>query len=281
LIGFVLHNPISPSIFPFALIHLSRLAIFASTMTLNTYLISGAGSGIGRAMAQNLANAGHQCVLLGRNESSLNETLSTLPGGGHRVLVADLRNPESLTQAAVSIGDIPINGLLANAGIGGENYWGEADRWDEIISTNLTGTYNMVNSFLPHLRRAMGTKHIVITSSVLARLGVANYSAYCASKAGLLGLMRSWAVQFAPEEILVNAIAPGWVDTQMSQDGLQGIANGIGISKNEFYDIAMQSVPLKRMSQPEEVSALAAYLLSQRSITGQTLDINCGAIMNS
>lgn len=250
-------------------------------MLASTYLISGAGSGIGRAMAAQLANQGHQCILLGRNQQHLQDTLQALPGNGHQILVADVRNIESLQQAAAVLGDKPLNGLLANAGIGGENYWGEADRWDDIIDTNLTGTYNFVNAFLPHLRKAEGTKHILITSSVLARLGVANYSAYCASKAGLLGLMRSWAVQYAPEEILVNAICPGWVDTEMSQEGLQGIADSIGITKNEFYDIAMQSVPLRRMSQPEEIAGLAAYLLSQRSITGQTLDINCGAIMNS
>ncbi len=250
-------------------------------MLASTYLITGAGSGIGRAMAAQLANQGHQCILLGRNQQHLQDTLQALPDNGHQILVADVRNIESLQQAAAVLGDKPLNGLLANAGIGGENYWGETDRWDDIISTNLTGTYNSVNTFLPHLRKAEGTKYILITSSVLARLGVANYSAYCASKAGLLGLMRSWAVQHAPEEILVNAICPGWVDTEMSQEGLQGIADSIGITKNEFYDIAMQSVPLRRMSQPEEIAGLAAYLLSQRSITGQTLDINCGAIMNS
>ncbi|WP_342646396.1 SDR family NAD(P)-dependent oxidoreductase [Mucilaginibacter sp. CSA2-8R] len=250
-------------------------------MLARTYLISGAGSGIGRAMAMQLAEQGHQCILLGRTQHHLQDTLKTLPGSGHQLLVADVRHAESLQQAAAVLGERPLNGLLANAGIGGENYWGETDRWDDIISTNLTGTYNFVNTFLPHLHKAEGIRHILITSSVLARLGVANYSAYCASKAGLLGLMRSWAVQYAPEEILVNAICPGWVDTEMSQDGLQGIADSIGITKNEFYNIAMQSVPLKRMSKPEEIAALAAYLLSQRSITGQTLDINCGAIMNS
>jgi NAD(P)-dependent dehydrogenase (short-subunit alcohol dehydrogenase family) len=247
----------------------------------NTYIISGAGSGIGRAITQKLANDGHNCVLLGRKADKLQETLSTLPKGKHLILIADIGSRESLANALKQLGDTAVNGLIANSGIGGENYWGNDDRWGDIINTNLTGTYNFVNTFLPALQASGNNKHILITSSVLARLGVANYSAYCASKAGLLGLMRSWAIQFAPQQILVNAICPGWVDTEMSQTGLQGIADGIGISKQAFYEIAMQSVPLKRMSQPEEVANLVAYLLSQQSITGQSLDINCGAIMNS
>jgi NAD(P)-dependent dehydrogenase (short-subunit alcohol dehydrogenase family) len=247
----------------------------------NTYIISGAGSGIGKAIAQKLAHDGNTCILLGRNEAKLQQTLASLPAGGHSLLIADIRSKESLAEAFTQLGDAPVNGLVANSGMGGENYWGDDDRWADITNTNLTGTYNFVNTFLPALRKAGNEKHILITSSVLARLGVANYSAYCASKAGLLGLMRSWAVQFAPQNILVNAICPGWVDTEMSQEGLQGIADGIGISKQEFYEIAMQSVPLKRMSQPEEIAGLVAYLLSQRSITGQTIDINCGSVMNS
>lgn len=248
---------------------------------LKTYIISGAGSGIGKAIAIKLADKGNVCFLLGRNEPALQQTLSILKGDSHKILVADIRDKESLASAAAEIGGTVIDGLIANSGIGGENYWGDGDRWDDIISTNLTGTYNFVNTFLPQLLNTGQEKQIVITSSVLARLGVANYSAYCASKAGLLGLMRSWAIQFAPEKILVNAICPGWVDTEMSQEGLQGIADGIGITKDEFYDIAMQSVPLKRMSQPEEIADLVYYLTQQRSITGQTIDINCGAVMNS
>jgi NAD(P)-dependent dehydrogenase (short-subunit alcohol dehydrogenase family) len=245
-----------------------------------TYLISGAGSGIGRAIAQKLSNDGHTCILLGRNAGHLQQTHASLQPGSHRVLAADITDKKSLSKAFAELGDVDIDGLVANSGIGGENNWGDTDRWQTIIDTNLTGTYNFVNTFLPKLSTG-SESHILITSSVLARLGVANYSAYCASKAGLLGLMRSWAVQFAPKNILVNAICPGWVDTDMAQQGLQGIADGIGITKDEFYDIAMQSVPLRRMSKPEEIADLVSYLLSQRSITGQTIDINCGAVMNS
>ena len=248
---------------------------------MKTYLISGAGSGIGKAIAERLSSDGHSCILLGRNVENLKRTRANL-AGDHSIISADIRSIASLQQAFENLNLTSIDGIIANSGIGGENYFGPEDRWHDIINTNLTGTYNIVNTFLPILRNsAAAYKQIVITSSVLARLGVANYTAYCASKAGLLGLMRSWAVELAPENILVNAVCPGWVDTQMSQDGMEGIAESIGISKNEFKEMAMQSVPLRKMSQPEEIADLISYLLIQQSITGQTIDINNGAVMNS
>jgi NAD(P)-dependent dehydrogenase (short-subunit alcohol dehydrogenase family) len=187
-----------------------------------------------------------------------------------------------LITLAKEIKKIPLHGIIANAGVGGENYRGKNDRWHEIIDTNLTGTYNTVNAFLPNLENREGDfRHIVIISSVLARLGVSNYTAYCASKAGLLGLMRSWAIEFAPEKILVNAICPGWVSTEMAQSGMKQLAKNLAVTEQEFYSIAMESVPLKKMSEPIEIAQLIHYLLSQRSITGQTIDINNGSIMNS
>lgn len=248
---------------------------------MRTYVITGAGSGIGRAITKQLANEGHSCILIGRNKSALKQTMTGLEGD-HQILTADIRSLRELKGIAAELEQTAIDGIMANAGIGGENHWGSSDRWSEIVDTNLTGTYNVVNTLLPNLKRSEAPfRHIIITSSVLARLGVANYSAYCASKAGLLGLMRSWAVEHAPENILVNAVCPGWVDTEMSVEGMSGIAKGLGITRQEFFDIAMQSVPLRKMSQPEEVAQLISYLLKQHSITGQTIDINNGAVMNS
>ena len=246
------------------------------------YLITGAGSGIGRAITILLAANGHRCFLLGRNENNLKATLSLLQKNDHQIFMADITDALSIENLLSKNEHLALDGIIANAGIGGENNFGANDRWKEIIDTNLTGTYLTVQHFLPALKRSKNSyKQIVITSSVLARLGVANYSAYCASKAGLLGLMRSWAVEYAPHNILVNAICPGWVNTDMAQNGLQGIADGIGITKSEFFDIAMQAVPLKKMSEPEEVAQLVNYLVNQTSITGQTIDINAGSVMNS
>lgn len=246
------------------------------------YILSGAGSGIGRAIAIKLAGEGAGIILAGRNEQKLNETMSLLPKGNHLVVATDIRQKENCMQVSSILSGMHIDGIIANAGIGGENHYGENDRWDEIIDTNLSGTYWFVNAFLPQLRESKSKqKHILLTSSVLARLGVKNYTAYCASKAGLLGLMRSWAMELAQDSILVNAISPGWVNTTMAREGMEGIAKGLGIASDEFHKIAMQSVPLGRMAEPEEIADLVHYLLKQSAITGQVVDINCGSVMSS
>lgn len=249
---------------------------------MKTYIISGGGSGIGRAVAQRLS-ADHTVILCGRNINNLEATLSLLNNPSrHHALAMDVRSLPSIQEAAKKCPVPSLDGIIANAGVGGANFFGPEDRWEDIVQTNLSGTYYFVNSFLPHLRKSSSKfKHVAIVSSILARLGVSKYAAYCASKAGLLGLMRSWAVEMAPENILVNAVCPGWVNTQMSQDGLEEIAQGLNITKDQFYRIAMQSVPLGKMSEPEEIAELMLYLLAQTSITGQTIDINNGAIMNS
>ena len=98
----------------------------------------------------------------------------------------------------------------------------------------------------------------------------------------LLGLVRALAMELAPDEVQVNAVCPGWVDTEMAREGLQGMAQGMGISFREAHDVAMQDVPLGRMGKPEEVAGMIAWLCSAdaHGVTGQALDINGGAFMN-
>ena len=244
-------------------------------------VISGAGSGIGRSIAQTLAERGYSLILLGRNLGNLESTKNLLKNPSqHQCQPCDIRNSGEIHQALANVSS--LYGLIANAGIGGENQYGDQDRWQEIIDTNLTGTYQTIQECLPLIKKDPSPfKKIIIISSILARLGVPGYSGYCASKAGLLGLTRSLAEEYSNDGILVNALCPGWVDTEMAQEGLQGFADTLKISREDAYKEAMKQVPLGKMSKPEEVAQLVAYLVSkeQTSLTGQTLDINNGALM--
>lgn len=246
-------------------------------------LITGAGTGIGRAIAHTLSGQGYALVLLGRSLPALESTRKTLKSPEtHQTFSCDIRQKQQIREALIKSGIQSLYAVIANAGKGGENHYSEEDAWQEIIDTNLTGSYYTLNECLPLLKKdAAEFKKVVIVSSILARLGVPGYSAYCASKAGLLGLMRSMASQWSGDKILVNAICPGWVNTDMAQEGLQGFADALQISREDAYERAMSQVPLGKMSEPEEIAQLAAFLVSgaQTSFTGQTLDINNGALM--
>jgi NAD(P)-dependent dehydrogenase (short-subunit alcohol dehydrogenase family) len=229
-------------------------------------VVTGAGTGIGRAIAQRLAAEGARLTLLARDESRLHDVV---PGATTRA--CDIRDRDQVLAAI----DEPLDALVANAGIGGPNEAGAGDRFDDIVQTNLYGTYWCARAAEPHL--ADGGR-IVVTSSILARIGVPGYTAYCASKAGLLGLVRSLAAELAPRRIQVNAICPGWVDTDMAW---QGLSQWPGLTPAEAWEVASQEVPLRRMSQPEEIAGTVAWLLSDDAIgvTGQAIDHNNGAFM--
>ena len=246
-------------------------------------LLTGAGSGIGKAIAEHLALEGYSLILLGRNLEKLEAVRQGLKSvNKHQSFTCDIRKADSIRKALSGSAMESLYAVIANAGMGGENTYGEKDRWQEIIDINLTGTYNTISECLNYLKKnPYPFRKIVILSSILARLGVPGYSAYCASKAGLLGLMRSLATELSPKNILINALCPGWVDTDMAHEGLKSMSEGMKISKNDAFKIAMSKVPLGKMSTPEEIAVFTAFLLSdiQTSITGQTLDINNGAMM--
>jgi NAD(P)-dependent dehydrogenase (short-subunit alcohol dehydrogenase family) len=251
-----------------------------------TYVITGAGSGMGRATAELLSqNPDVKLLLVGRTKAALEETHSLLNNASnHTIAPFDMRDASTWQETIASHFNENTNlcGIFANAGIGGENHYGSDDRWEEIISINLTGTYVTIMELLPYLRKSTDAfKHIVITSSCLARFGVPNYTAYCTAKTGLLGLTRSLSVQLACEHILVNALCPGWVETEMAKAGIQNLADRGGDSYHAEFERQMSYVPLGRISQPQEIAAMVAFLFSnqQTSMTGQGIDINNGSFM--
>jgi NAD(P)-dependent dehydrogenase (short-subunit alcohol dehydrogenase family) len=228
-------------------------------------VVTGAGTGIGRAIARRLAEEGARLTLLARDETRLRDVV---PGAATKSV--EIRDRDAV-QAAF---DEPLDALVANAGIGGPNEPGAADRWDDIVQTNLHGTYWCCRAAEPRL--ADGGR-IIVTSSILARIGVPGYTAYCASKAGLLGLVRALAAELAPRRIQVNAVCPGWVNTDMAWEGIDAMPG----TREEALELAMGEVPLGRMSEPEEIAGTVAWLLSPDAIgvTGQAIDHNNGAWM--
>ena len=171
--------------------------------------------------------------------------------------------------------------LVANAGVGGPDVALGDDRWGDIVRTNLDGAYFCVRAFERHLAPGPASRHILVISSCVARFGVPGIAAYSAAKAGQLGLVRSFAAELAPRGVRVNAVCPGWVETSMAEDRMREIAAASGTSYEEARRSLLASVPLQRISEPEEIAALALYLASDDAagFTGQAFDLNNGAWM--
>jgi NAD(P)-dependent dehydrogenase (short-subunit alcohol dehydrogenase family) len=171
--------------------------------------------------------------------------------------------------------------LVNNAGMGGgENIVGsDVARWRKTVDTNLIGPYLVSRTAVPMMR---GGGRIINLSSVLGRFGVPGYTAYCASKHGVIGFTRALALELADHQITVNALCPGWVDTEMAAQGMRMGAAETGSTFEEFRDRALGAVPIKRIIQPEEVAELVRFLASPAAsaITGQTYNICGGQTMD-
>ena len=155
-------------------------------------------------------------------------------------------------------GFFSIFAFVANSGIGGPNTPDENDRFEELIHTNLIGTYYTLRAAQKYLLEGTPT-HLVVISSCLARFGVPGYTGYCASKAGLLGMVRAFALEVASRGTQINAICPGWVDTEMATSGLNDMASGLNISFEDAKQQAMGAVPLGYMGKPKDVAGMVAY----------------------
>ena len=241
-------------------------------------VVTGGGKGIGRAIAERLAAEGASLTLLARDLERLREVADTI---GASAAACDVRDRGQVDTAfAAAAGERgPIHALVANSGLGGPNSDGAEDRFDDLVATNLAGTYYSSRAALRHLAPGPDTRHLVVIASILARIAVPGYTGYSASKAGLLGLVRSFAAELAGENIQVNAICPGWVDTEMAWEGLDGIAAATGGTREDAFRDAMGEVLLGRMSEPKDIAGTVAWLLSDdaRGVTGQAIDQNGGA----
>ena len=255
-------------------------------------MVTGAGSGIGRATAIRLAEEGHVVLLVGRRESPLEQTRGQLVGHGHLVVPVDVSDRMALHVALLNalgepgVGSMDLVGVFANAGIGGANVYDvddRADRWDEILRVNVSGVYVTLQECRPYLQAASRpVTHAVVTASVLARFGVPGQSAYVTSKTAILGLVRSLAAEWGIHGILVNAICPGWVETDMAKESIQRMADAQGISYAQCHAQQCALLPTGKMSSPEEMAEAVVWMMSagQTGMTGQGVDVNNGSWMS-
>ena len=146
----------------------------------------------------------------------------------------------------------------------GRTRTGPDDRFDELVATNLAGTYYCARAAIRHLAPGPETRHLVVTSSILARIAVPGYTGYSASKAGLLGLVRSLAAELAGENVQVNAICPGWVETDMARQGIDAIVEATGMTHEEAVADVLKAVPLGRMGDPADIAGTVAWLPHRR-----------------
>ena len=259
--------------------------MMAMTMTNKTVVVTGGGRGIGRAIALAFAEPGAHVVITSRTASQLEQTAADIQAKGARAtaIPMDITDEENVAQGFGSLHGLvkDVNILVNNAGVGGGEIvqGSEVARWKRTIDTNLTGMYLVTRQILPLMANE---GRIINLSSVLGRFGVPGYTAYCASKHGVIGFTRALALETLKKKITVNAIAPGWVDTDMAVQGMSQGATHAKVSFDEFKQQMISAVPLQRIIDPAEVAALVKFLCSPEAgaITGQTYNICGGQTMD-
>lgn len=237
--------------------------------------MSGASRGIGRACALGLSRAGYRVALAARNVAKLEEVAAEIraTGGEAFTVELDLASTDSIKEAfgrvAKEFGVVEI--LVNNAGItkDGLALRMKKEDWDLVLNTNLSGSFFATQQVLQGMMRGRWGRVINIVS-VVGETGNAGQSNYCASKAGLIGVTKALAQEMASRNITVNAVAPGFVETDMT-----------AVLTTEVKEKILNAVPLKRMGTPEDIAAAVVFLASEGAayITGHVLDVNGGMYM--
>jgi 3-hydroxybutyrate dehydrogenase len=246
-------------------------------------LVTGASRGIGAAIAARLAASGAAVTLLGRDQTAL-ETVKASIGGSCHVAVCDLADPDQIHQsfghATAALG--PLSILVNNAGIAPSAPFGKvtlAD-WQKVLAVDLTAAFLTAQAVLPGMRAAQWGR-IVNIASTAGLTGYRYVAPYVAAKHGLIGLTRALALETATLGITVNAVCPGFADTEIVAQAVATIAQKSGRSAEDAKADLVRSNPQGRLIDPQEVADMVAYLCSEaaRSITGQALTIDGGEVM--
>jgi len=242
-------------------------------LTGKTALVTGASGGIGGAIAKALHSQGAAVVLSGTRAEALEKLKAEL---GERAFVApaNLSDPasvEALPKAAEAAAGAPIDILVNNAGITRDNLFMRMkdDEWDQVIQVNLTAAFRLSRAVLRGMMKKRWGRIVQITS-IVAATGNPGQGNYAAAKAGLIGMTKSLAAEVASRNITVNAVAPGFIQTAMTD-----------VLTDQQKDAIATRIPLARMGKAEEIAAAVVYLTSEEAayVTGETIHINGGMAM--
>ncbi len=238
-------------------------------------IVTGASRGIGEAIAKQLSRCGAKIILIARNSDQLVAVKETIisKGGIAESMACDVSNLNSISEIVTNTIDKwgRIDILVNNAGIARDNIIMrmKEDDWDSVMNINLKGCFNGIKSVArPMIKNKAG--RIINITSVIGQIGNAGQSNYAASKAGIMGLTKSMAKELGSRNITVNAVAPGYITTDMTNE-----------LNDEVKEQLKSSIPLGRLGTPDDVANLVCFLASDEAgyITGQTFNVDGGMVM--
>lgn len=224
-------------------------------------LITGGGTGIGAAVARLLCDAGNRVAILGRRAGVLRAVAAST---GALDLVCDVSDPGQVSRSVSAVCEAfgGLDGLVLNAGVMAPGGVGDLslESWTELVSVNLTGCFLVARAVLPVLIERRGS--IVSVASVAALRAASGMGGYAATKAGLVALTQSIAVDHAHQGVRANVVCPGWTVTEMADEEMASFGASRGLPVADAYKLVTALVPQRRPASADEVAAVVAWLLS-------------------
>lgn len=247
-------------------------------------VVTGAARGIGAAIAQALAADGARLTLLGRRYETLQAMAETLPGAGHGIVVADVSDPQAVQaafeQARQHHGPVQI--LVNNAGQAESAAFNKTsiELWQRMLGVNLTGCFLCTQAALPDMLAARSGR-IVNIASTAGQKGYAYVAAYVAAKHGVIGLTRSLALELAVQGVTVNAVCPGYTETDLLLESVANVVARTGRSAGQAAAAFAAGNPQRRLVQPAEVADAVRWLCTSgaAAVTGQSISVSGGETM--